>query len=271
MALYAIGDIQGCRDAFESLLESIDFDQHLDRLVLVGDLVNRGPDSEGVLRRVIDLGDSVTCVLGNHDLNTLAVAEGVRPDKPRDTVGSLIRSRDGRELLEWLRHRPLMVELDDFVFCHAGIWPGWDVAEASDRAREVEDALRGNRHGEFLASMFGSEPSFWKSSLAGWDRLRFITNAFTRMRFVDRQAGLDFVETGPPGTQRGGLVPWFDWSERRDADRTVVFGHWSSLGFRAIRGAVCLDSGCVWGQSLTAVRLERNSMKSYNVCCKETA
>ncbi|KAA3620996.1 MAG: symmetrical bis(5'-nucleosyl)-tetraphosphatase [Proteobacteria bacterium] len=271
MALYAVGDVQGCLRSFDRLLETIRFNTARDHLVLVGDLVNRGPDSEGVLKRVMALGDSVSCVLGNHDLNTLAVAEGLRPDKPRDTIRSLLESPCVGEMLEWLRRLPLMCEIDGIVFCHAGIYPGWDLREAAERAREFEDVLRGRKYRDFLGNMFGSEPAAWHPDLEGWDRLRFITNAFTRMRFVNDRGELDFLDTGPPGTQRKGLTPWFEWPGRRDARHQVVFGHWSSLGYNAARGALCLDSGCVWGQSLTAVRFEGSSLTAHHVRCKETA
>ena len=268
MALYAVGDVQGCRDSFLGLLGESGFDRNRDHLVLVGDLVNRGPDSAGVVREVMALGDAASCVLGNHDLNALAVAIGARPLKPRDTMADLIDAADGSELLEWLRSRPLLVEREGYLFCHAGIYPRWSLETARGAAREVESALRGADHGEFLARMYGSEPDTWDGALAGYDRLRFITTAFTRMRYVSATGSLDHLDTGPPGTQRHGLVPWFDAPGRRPLDAQVVFGHWSSLGYYRGADVIGLDSGCVWGRYLTAVRLDGRDVTAWQVECR---
>lgn len=255
MSLYAIGDVQGCAGALDRLLDDIRFDATCDHVVFVGDLVNRGPDSAAVMERVLSLGDAASCVLGNHDLNTLAVAEGVRPLKPRDTVGALLESPSADAWLAWLRRQPLALSRDGYMFAHAGIYPLWDAATALERAGEVQTALTGDGYRDFLAAMFGAEPAAWDDGLSGMDRLRFITNAFTRMRYVDAKGALDLEETGPPGGHPTGLWPWFRVPVRRALTETVVFGHWSSLGYYTRDGVIGLDTGCVWGGQLTAVRL----------------
>jgi bis(5'-nucleosyl)-tetraphosphatase (symmetrical) len=270
MALYAIGDIQGCRVAFDALLDAISFDAGNDHLVLVGDLVNRGPDSLGVLERIGELGDSVTCVLGNHDLNALAIAEGIRPAKPKDTMSTLLESEKANSHLDWLRHLPLMVRRDGWIFCHAGIYPLWDESTALECAREVETALRGDEYREFLGAMYGSLPDTWQGDLAGLDRLRFIANAFTRMRYVSHQGALELSEAGPPGTQGKDIAPWFEFAGRRPIDATIVFGHWSSLGYHHGNGVIGLDTGCVWGRTLTAVRLDTTPVITWCVNCKDS-
>ncbi len=269
MSLYAIGDIQGCPGALDALLADIRFDPAHDHVVLVGDLVNRGPDSAGVMERVLSLGDAVSCVLGNHDLNTLAVAEGVRPLKARDTISAMLDSPRAGRWLDWLRRQPLMIRRPGYIFSHAGIYPRWDADTAMARAREVENALQGPDHGAFLASMYGAEPTRWHDALEGFDRLRFITNAFTRMRFVDARGNLDLDETGPPGSQGEGLVPWFTAPRRLALAETVVFGHWSSLGYYTRNNVIGLDTGCVWGRILTAVRLDPLPVISRCINCKE--
>ncbi len=267
MALFAIGDVQGCADALDRLLEDIRFEPSRDHVVFVGDLVNRGPDSVTVMERVLALGDAASCVLGNHDLNTLAVAEGMRPLKPRDTVGPLLASPRAADWLSWLRQQPLALSRDGYVFTHAGIHPSWDTSTALARAQEVQAALTGDGYRDFLAAMFGAEPALWQDGLTGMDRLRFITNAFTRMRYVDADGALDLEETGPPGSQRNGLWPWFRAPLRRELDETVVFGHWSSLGYYTRDGVIALDTGCVWGGQLTAVRLAPLPVISRCILC----
>ncbi|GJL83520.1 MAG: bis(5'-nucleosyl)-tetraphosphatase, symmetrical [marine bacterium B5-7] len=265
MALYAIGDIQGCLQPFKSLLKKIDFNLDEDHLVLVGDLVNRGPDSYGTLSTVMSLGDSVSCVLGNHDLNTLAVAAGVREKRPRDTLNTLLQSKHADRMLDWLRCQPLMIQRDGYIFCHAGIFPTWTEREAAARAREVETALQGPEFAVFLNAMFGSLPDRWHDDLTGMERLRFITNVFTRMRYLSADNALDFNETGPPGSQATGLQPWFDCPHL--VTSTVVFGHWSSLGYFNNGDVIGLDSGCVWGQCLTAVKLDVSPPVVTRVSC----
>lgn len=258
MTLYAIGDIQGCLVPFEALLDAIRFDPARDRLWLVGDLVNRGPDSLGVLRRVIALGDAVTTVLGNHDLHLLAAAAGIRRPHPRDTLAPVLAAPDRDALLDWLRRRPLLYhdEAAGRVLVHAGIPPAWTVAEAKRAAREVESELAGPCWQDALADMYGNEPTRWSPQLDRSARLRYTINALTRMRFCTRDGRLDLEHSGPPGSQPPNLVPWFDVPNRAAADVHIVCGHWSALGLVRRSDLTALDTGCVWGRTLTAVPLD---------------
>jgi len=259
MALYAIGDIQGCTAAFEALLKKLSFRKSRDRLWLVGDLVNRGPDSLGVLRRVMALGRSVTCVLGNHDLHLLATVAGRRDLSPADTFSEVLEAPDSGEIIDWLRRRPLL-HVDTgtkHVLVHAGIPPIWTVAQAREQAREVEGLLRGRRWRAALRTMYGNEPSAWSRKLDREERRRYTINALTRMRYCDRRGRLDLHESGPPGSQPKGLVPWFDAPERRSRSSHIVFGHWAALGLMRRTDVTALDTGCVWGNCLTAVRLDK--------------
>jgi bis(5'-nucleosyl)-tetraphosphatase (symmetrical) len=258
MATYAIGDIQGCGAAFEALLTKVRFRRSRDRLWLVGDLVNRGPDSLGVLRRVIALGRSVTCVLGNHDLHLLATVAGRRDLSPTDTFGDVLAAPDANKIVDWLRRRPLLHydSSTKHVLVHAGIPPGWTVAEAREQARDVETQLRGRNWRAALRTMYGNEPAAWSHKLDREDKRRYTINALTRMRYCDRRGRLDLRESGPPGSQPKGLVPWFDAPERRARGAHVVFGHWAALGLLRRKDVTGLDSGCVWGGCLTAVRID---------------
>lgn len=258
MAVYAIGDLQGCYDPFQRLLERIAFDPTTDRLWLVGDLVNRGPDNLGCLRTVRDLGDAAITVLGNHDLNLLAVAAGHRRLRAKDTLQDVLNAPDRHELLDWLRRLPLLhhdAHLG-FTMVHAGLPLPWDLSQAQVCAQELETILRSNDYENFLAQMFGDQPARWQNDLEGIERLRFITNAFTRMRFCYPDGSLDFAAKGPPGSQPPALEPWFALPERRSQDLRLVFGHWASLGFYRVPGIYALESGCVWGQCMTAIRLD---------------
>lgn len=259
MRLFAIGDIQGCAAAFDALLAKISFRPSRDRLWLVGDLVNRGPDSLAVLRRVMRLGRSVTCVLGNHDLHLLATVAGRRELSPADTFGAVLETPDLNEIVDWLRHRPLLHYDRAFrrVLVHAGIPPPWTVDEARAEARNVEAALRGRRWRQSLQGMYGAEPSEWSPKLRGDDRRRYAINALTRMRYCDKRGRLDLSYSGAPGTQPKGLRPWFDVPERRATNVHIVFGHWAALGLLRRQDITALDTGCVWGNHLTAVRLDR--------------
>lgn len=258
MALYAMGDLQGCASAFDRLLERIDFDPAVDELWLVGDLVNRGPGSLDVLRRVRALETRVTTVLGNHDLHLLAVAAGLRPLRPKDTLQSVLDAPDAAELIDWLRARPLL-HFDrnaQRVLVHAGIPPRWSVDEAIANASEVERALRGDAWVDVLAGMYGDEPRAASSALSPEAQRRYTINALTRMRFCTEDGRLDLECSGAPGTQATGLVPWFDVRDRAAADVHIVFGHWSALGVLLRPDVTALDSGCVWGRALTAMRLD---------------
>lgn len=262
MAIYAIGDVQGCYGELQALLRHVGFVRGSDRLWFVGDLVNRGPRSLDVLRFVAELGDDAVVVLGNHDLNLVAVAAGVREERPRDTLREILDAPDGPELIEWLVHRPLLHRESGlpYTMVHAGLAPQWNTTAAASRAREVESTLTGPRRSEFLAHMYGDVPDRWSDGLEGWPRLRFITNAFTRIRYVDTKGRLDLAHSGPPGTQPDSLVPWFAAPNRRSAGEAIVFGHWATLQVEAAldtaHAVYHLDTGCVWGGPLTAMRLD---------------
>ena len=259
MRLFAIGDIQGCAAAFDALLRKIAFRPSRDHLWLVGDLVNRGPDSLAVLRRVIGLGNSVTCVLGNHDLHLLATVAGRRELSPADTFEDVLEAPDLQAIVDWLRHRPLLHHDRDAkrLLVHAGIPAPWSATRARAEAREVETLLRGRRWRYALREMYGGEPSKWSPKLRGVDRLRFTINALTRMRYCDKRGRLDLSYSGAPGTQPKGLIPWFDVPNRRATGTHIVFGHWAALGLFRRADVTALDTGCVWGNHLTAVRLDR--------------
>jgi bis(5'-nucleosyl)-tetraphosphatase (symmetrical) len=258
MTLYAIGDLQGCDRPFAALLAALDFDARRDRLWLVGDLVNRGPGSLAVLRRVVSLGDAATTVLGNHDLHLLAAAAGIRRPGRNDTLQQVLDAPDAAELIDWLRRRPLLHHdsAASRALVHAGIPPTWSMEEALTEARHVEAQLRGDAWRAALADMYGNEPREWSAQLEHQERLRYTINALTRMRFCDSRGRLDFDRSGPPGTQPKGLVPWFDVPARAARDVHIVFGHWSALGLLRRADVTALDSGCVWGRTLTAVPLE---------------
>ena len=258
MTLYAVGDLQGCAEAFEALLETIDFRPARDGLWLVGDLVNRGPASARVLRRIMKLGSSAITVLGNHDLHLLASAAGIRAPATQDTFDDVLAGNDGDRLIDWLRHRPLLHHdsAASRVLVHAGIPPIWNVPEAVAAAAEIEALLRSRNWQASLAQMYGDAPFRWRADLARDDRLRFTINALTRMRFCGKNAELDFDNTGPPGTQPDGLVPWFDHPLRRHDGTHIVFGHWAALGLLRRNDITACDSGCVWGGSLTAIPLD---------------
>lgn len=259
MARYAIGDVQGCYDPLRRLLDYISFDPASDRAWFVGDLVNRGPQSLEVLRLVRGLGPAATVVLGNHDLHMLMQSEGYGKASREDSFGDVLGAPDRGELLAWLRAQPLLHVEDGFAMVHAGLLPGWTVDRALVLSGEASAALTAPDYRDFLAHMWGSEPAAWDDGLAGWDRLRVVVNAMTRMRYVTPDGAMEFRAPGakgPPGRGPEGCLPWFEVSGRRSADHVVVCGHWSALGFRDEPNLLALDTGCLWGGSLTAVRLE---------------
>jgi bis(5'-nucleosyl)-tetraphosphatase (symmetrical) len=272
MALYAIGDIQGCAAQFNALLRKISFRPSRDRLWLVGDLVNRGPDSLGVLRRVMGFGRSVTCVLGNHDLHLLATVAGRREMSPADTFHDILEAPDAAEIIDWVRHRPLLHHdaAARRVLVHAGIPPVWNVQQARAAAREVETLLRGRQWRYALRSMYGNKPTAWSPKLDSAERRRYTINALTRMRYCDRRGRLDLSYSGPPGTQPKGLMPWFEVPNRRTANTHVVFGHWAALGLLRRADVTALDTGCGWGNTLTAVRLDRPARPTKVSCAAST-
>jgi bis(5'-nucleosyl)-tetraphosphatase (symmetrical) len=260
MAVFAIGDVQGCYDPLRRLLDEIGFDPEQDRLWFCGDLVNRGPKSLKVLRFVSELGDSAITVLGNHDLHLLALHAGAISYSPArfGTLEKILRAPDADELAAWLRQRPLAhydPELDTLLV-HAGLYPGWSVKKALKLSSEVESALQGKKYKTLLGKMYGNTPRRWSGSLDGIERLRFIINAFTRMRMLTEKRGLNFAHTGNPWRARRDLHPWYEFDHAKLDGTRVVFGHWSALGLIVMRKLVSLDSGCVWGRQLTAVRLD---------------
>jgi bis(5'-nucleosyl)-tetraphosphatase (symmetrical) len=256
MAVYAIGDVQGCCAELQRLLERIGFDPAEDHVWFTGDLVNRGPDSLATLRLIKSLGAAAVAVLGNHDLHLLAVAYGASRTRRRDTFGDVLQAPDRDELLDWLRRLPLCHRADRYLLVHAGLPPQWTVTAAQRYAREAESALAGDGCGDFFQQMYGDHPDRWSDDLAGWDRLRFIVNCFTRLRYCDAHGCLNFAEKGPPGSQPRGLLPWFDVPGRKSAGAEILFGHWSTLGFRIVKGCYALDTGCLWGGELSALRLD---------------
>lgn len=256
MATYAIGDIQGCYAALQSLLGEIGFSASRDRLWLVGDLVNRGDASLDVLRFVRSLGSVAVTTLGNHDLHLIMLAAGSSRRGKEDTLDAVLAAPDRDELLAWLRGQPMFHVEDDYAMVHAGVLPQWSIPRARELGREVELVLGGADHADFLANMWGSEPAEWSDHLRGWDRLRVIVNAMTRMRFCTPQGRMEFRSKGPPDSAPPGYLPWFAVPGRSSETHTVLCGHWSALGFRHEEKLLALDSGCLWGGCLTAVRLE---------------
>lgn len=258
MSTYAIGDIQGCDGALGRLLELIDFAPSRDQVWLTGDIVNRGPDSLAVLRRVRALGGAAITVLGNHDLHLLAIAYGHGQKHRLDTLDDVLAAPDLSELLEWLRHRPILFFSPalNYLLVHAGLAPQWDLATAQRCAHEVETVLRGPNPGAFFAHMYGNDPNCWDEKLTGWNRLRFITNCLTRMRYCDVHGHIDLKHKGAPGSHPPHLVPWYAVPNRAAADVPIVFGHWSTHGGDALPHVHALDTGCQWGGQLTARRLE---------------
>jgi bis(5'-nucleosyl)-tetraphosphatase (symmetrical) len=266
MATYAIGDLQGCFEPLQRLLRTFDFDAARDRLWFVGDLVNRGPDSLAVLRFVRDLGDRAVVTLGNHDLHLLVAAEGFARLHKGDTLDAILAAPDRDELLAWLRTRPLMHVEGDHAMVHAGLLPSWTIAHAMELASEAQAMLAGSGYRSFFEHMYGNQPDRWDDTLAGWDRLRVVINAFTRMRICSPDGTMEFRHKGELADIPAGFLPWFDVPDRRNRTHTVVFGHWSAVGYRSGNGYLALDSGCLWGRELTAVRLEDRSV--FQVPCR---
>lgn len=256
MALYLIGDVQGCDEALGRLLDLLGFSPSRDRLVLLGDLVNRGPRSLAVLRRVQALGSAARSVLGNHDLHLLAVAHGARPPQRGDTLDEILAATDRAALLDWLAHCPLALHERGVLMVHAGVLPQWSAAQALALAGEVETALRGPARGEFLQQMYGNQPDQWREELQGVERLRVVVNALTRLRFCTPQGRMEFAtKVGGAASAPPGHLPWFDVPGRATAGEVVAFGHWSTLGWLDRADLISLDTGCVWGGALSAVRL----------------
>ena len=257
MATYAIGDVQGCFDELRALLAQFGFDAERDCLWFVGDLVNRGPKSLEVLRFVRDLGERAVCVLGNHDLHLICVFEGCEKPRAGDTLERVLDAPDARELVDWLRARPLMHVERDHAMVHAGLLPQWSIEKARTLAREVEQALLAPNHREFLAHMYGGAPDRWNEALVGWDRLRVLVNAMTRMRFCTLDGRMNVRAKGRDAPE--GYLPWFETRAERN-EPMMVCGHWSTLGLKLSARLAALDSGCVWGGSLSALRLQDGAL-----------
>jgi bis(5'-nucleosyl)-tetraphosphatase (symmetrical) len=266
---YLIGDLQGCCDALDRLLQRIDFSPSRDRLWLLGDLVNRGPASLATLRRLIGLGEAATCLLGNHDLHLLAVAHGVRRPHKSDTVDELLAAPDRPALMDWLRHQRLAVFEAGWLMVHAGVPPSWSRDDTLRLAAEVEAVLRGPELPEFLHTMYGNEPARWSDELRGAARLRFTVNALTRLRFCTAEGEMDFKTKDGAGAAPPGFMPWFEVPGRRTQGTPIAFGHWSTLGLLDRPQLLGLDTGCVWGGRLTAARIDGPARQIIQVDCAQ--
>jgi bis(5'-nucleosyl)-tetraphosphatase (symmetrical) len=252
--IYAVGDIQGCASSLKALLKKL---PKKSKLIFLGDLVNRGPDSLGALRQLKSLQESgrAECILGNHDLHLLAIDAGLRKTKGLDTVDAILEAPDRKELMNWIRNRPMALSNGKVLTVHAGVLPQWDLQQTIECAQEVEKALRSKTYKEFLANMYGNTPNKWSDSLKGYERLRLITNTLTRMRFCTPRGQMEFeskegLENGPKG-----YIPWFNAPKRKTADTLIYFGHWSTLGLLRRNNVIGLDTGCVWGGKLTALEI----------------
>lgn len=266
---YMVGDLQGCASALERLLAEIGFSPSRDRLHVLGDLVNRGPQSLATLRRLRDLGDAAVCVLGNHDWHLLAVAAGVRPKHRSDTLDDILDAPDREAWLEWLRQRPMAVHAHGWLMLHAGVAPQWDLALTLELAAALEEQLRTAPRREFLDAMFGNQPARWSEALSGRARLRFALNTLTRIRFVAADGTLEFGAKGGLETAPEGHRAWFDVPGRRTAGIPIAFGHWSAIGLIERDDLLSLDTGCAWGGSLTAVRIDGGRREIVQVDCSD--
>ncbi len=260
MPTYAIGDLQGCQPSLLPLLERIQSESADARLVFVGDMVNRGPKSLETLRTIRQLGSRATALLGNHDLHLLAVAHGIRKAHASDTLQDILQAADRDEWLDWVRKRPLAHLEQGCLMVHAGVLPQWTVQQTLDLAHEVECVLRGPDWIDFLRDMYGNQPAKWDDALTGTDRLRCIVNALTRIRYCTPDGAMELTNKEAFGPALAGFLPWFDMPHRRSSDTTIVFGHWSTLGLVLRPNLIGLDTGCVWGGKLTALRLEDRSV-----------
>ena len=269
MSTYAIGDVQGCFKELILLLDKINFDETNDRLWFVGDLVNRGPDSLKVVNFIMNLGESVITVLGNHDLHLVALAEGIMLPKKTDTVTPILRSPDKQELIAWFRQQPLMHHDKDlnFYMVHAGLPPQWEILQALELASEVSQFLNSDNYLSFIKVMYGNTPALWDENLKGNDRLRYIVNCFTRIRFLNDKHELNFSEKGAPGSNDDHLFPWFTIDHRKSKNEKIIFGHWATVHLGNIHdfspyNVYPIDTGCFWNGDLTAMRLEDGKLFS---------
>jgi bis(5'-nucleosyl)-tetraphosphatase (symmetrical) len=273
MATYAIGDVQGCFEQLQQLLKVLRYNPDKDTLWFVGDIVNRGPESLKTLRFIRALGDSAITVLGNHDLHLLAIANGAGKCKRKDTLNDILNAPDSDQLLTWLQHRPLLHYHEKLNVCmvHAGIHPAWCIEDALNYAHEVEQVLQSDKSLAFFQNMYGDEPAIWSAQISGIDRLRFITNVFTRMRYLNKTTqALALHEKGPPGYHASNLIPWFDFTNRRTSDNKVIFGHWSTLSNPQLKNIYPLDTGCLWGGKLTALEISEKMNKFVHLDCPKS-
>lgn len=266
---FLIGDVQGCCEALDRLLVDIGFSPSRDRLTVLGDLVNRGPASLATLRRLRDFGDAATCLLGNHDLHLLAVACGGRAAHRSDTLGEILAAPDREAWLEWVRTRRMAVVEAGWLCVHAGVVPQWDTAQTLALASEIETLLRSDGLDDFLHVMYGNEPLRWDESLAGAERARFIINVLTRIRFVDGGGTLDLKSKEGAGGAPVGYFPWYEAPGRRTEGMPIAFGHWSTLGLVVRDDLLAIDTGCVWGGRLTAVRVDGGRREVFQVECEQ--
>lgn len=281
MALYFIGDLQGCHAPLQRLLRAIDFSPSRDTVFLLGDLVNRGPDSLGVLKTLAGYGDAAQCLLGNHDLHLLTVGYGIRQAHRGDTLEGVLAAPDSPAWLDWLRHQRMALMAQGWLLVHAGVLPQWTAGHTLELAREVEQALQAHDPRPFLASMYGNSPASWHEDLQGPDRLRVIVNALTRLRFCKADGEMEFASKGKALTPPvGGYMPWFEVPGRASAGVPMAFGHWSTLGLGAAEttpvmrnNTLALDTGCVWGQCLTAARIGKapGAFELISVDCADQA
>jgi len=271
MSLYLIGDLQGCDEPLQRLLDTIDFSPSRDTLVVLGDLVNRGPASLAVLRRLIALGNAAECLLGNHDLHLLAVAHGVRKAHRTDTLDDILHTPDRDALLEWVKHRPLALMRQGWLLVHAGVLPQWTVAQTLTLAEEVGHMLRRGEGTDWLQRMYGNQPDHWRDEWPEADRWRVIVNALTRLRFCNAQGVMEFGTKDSAAAAPEGFMPWFDVPGRLTAGHPVAFGHWSTLGLLQRPDLLALDTGCIWGGCLTAAKLSPDGSVSdlIQVTCPE--
>ena len=267
---YIVGDIQGCCDSLDALLDKVGFSPSRDHLWVVGDLVNRGPTSLRTLKRLRGLGDAACCLLGNHDLHLLAVAHGVRKPHKGDALDEILQADDRDEWIHWLRTRRLAVHEQGWLMVHAGVVPQWDLDLTLSLAAEVEQHLRNDDMVDFLHAMYGNEPSRWDESLTGNDRLRFTVNVLTRTRFVTTDGSLELkTKDGSDGAPEG-HYPWFEAPGRKTKGVPIAFGHWSALGLVNRPDLLALDTGCVWGGKLTAARVDGGEREIIQVDCAQS-
>ncbi len=268
--IYLVGDLQGCCNPFERLLQTLDFSPSRDHVYVLGDLVNRGPDSLGVLRRLRGLDNAATCLLGNHDLHLLAVAHGVRKPHRSDTLDEILNAPDRDDWLNWIRQQRLAVHAHGWLMVHAGVVPQWDAAQTVALAAEVEAMLAGPDLGEFLTRMYGNEPERWDDSLQGVPRWRCVVNSLTRLRFCSADGTMEFATKDGSDGAPDGFMPWFDVPGRRTEGTPVAFGHWSTLGLINRDDLLALDTGCVWGGQLSAVRVDGTTRELIQIDCPQS-